>query len=252
MLASSLLRTLVACCLAGVAGAAMAGDLVVSAASSLTNAFKDIAQSYEAQHPGTKVLLNFGASGALLQQMAKGAPVDVFASADQETMDMAQQQGLVRAADRQDFVRNALVVIAPVDAKAPPAVLKDLAGPGVARVALALPASVPVGRYARHALEAAGLWGAVQAKAVNTANVRQSLDYVARGEVDAGFVYATDAALMKDKVKTAFAVPLDRAILYPIARTAASGNATEAAAFVAYVRSPAGQAILARYGFLKP
>ena len=252
MLASSLLRTLVACFLAGVAGAAMAGDLVVSAASSLTNAFKDIAQSYEAQHPGSKVLLNFGASGALLQQMAKGAPVDVFASADQETMDAAQQPGLVRAADRQDFVRNALVVVAPMDAKVPPAALKDLVGPGVARVALALPASVPVGRYGKHALEAAGLWAAVQSKLVNTTNVRQSLDYVARGEVDAGFVYATDAALMKDKVKTAFAVPLDRAILYPIARTAASGNATEAAAFIAYVRSPAGQAILARYGFLKP
>ena len=252
MLASSLQRTLVACFLAGVAGAAMAGDLVVSAASSLTNAFKDIAQSYEAQHPGSKVLLNFGASGALLQQMAKGAPVDVFASADQETMDAAQQQGLVRAADRPDFVRNALVVIAPIDAKAPPAALKDLAAPGVARVALALPASVPVGRYGKHALEAAGLWAAVQSKLINTTNVRQSLDYVARGEVDAGFVYATDAALMKDKVKTAFAVPLDRAILYPIARTAASGNAAEAAAFIAYVRSPAGQAILARYGFLKP
>lgn len=252
MLASSLQRTLVACFLAGVAGAAMAGDLVVSAASSLTNAFKDIAQSYEAQHPGTKVLLNFGASGALLQQMAKGAPVDVFASADQETMDAAQQQGLVRAADRQDFVRNALVVVAPMDAKASPAALKDLVGPGVARVALALPASVPVGRYGKHALEAAGLWAAVQSKLINTTNVRQSLDYVARGEVDAGFVYATDAALMKDKVKTAFAVPLDRAILYPIARTAASGNAAEAAAFIAYVRSPAGQAILARYGFLKP
>lgn len=251
MLASSLLRTLVACFLAGVAGAAMAGDLVVSAASSLTNAFKDIAQSYEAQHPGSKVLLNFGASGALLQQMAKGAPVDVFASADQETMDAAQQQGLVRAADRQDFVRNALVVVAPMDAKASPAALKDLVGPGVMRVALSSPASVPVGRYGKHALEAAGLWAAVQSKLINTTNVRQSLDYVARGEVDAGFVYATDAALMKDKVKTAFAVPLDRAILYPIAHTAASGNAAEAAAFIAYVRSPAGQAILARYGFLK-
>ena len=231
---------------------AQAAEMTVSGAASLTNAFKDIAQGFESAHPGSKVLLNFGASGALLQQMAKGAPVDVFASADQETMDAAQQQGLVRAADRQDFVRNALVVIAPVDAKAPPAALKDLAAPGVARVALALPASVPVGRYARHALEAAGLCGAVQAKAVNTTNVRQSLDYVARGEVDAGFVYATDAALMQDKVKTAFAVPLDRAILYPIARTAASGNATEAAAFIAYVRSPMGQAILARYGFLKP
>ena len=245
-------RSLVACLLAGLASAAMAGEITVSAAASLTNAFKDIAQGYESAHPDSKVLLNFGASGALLQQMAKGAPVDVFASADQETMDAAQQQGLVRAADRQDFVRNALVVVAPMDAKAPPAALKDLVGPGVARVALALPASVPVGRDGKQGLEAAGLWGAVLPKVINTTNVRQSLDYVARGEVDAGFVYATDAALMKDKVKTAFAVPLDRAILYPIARTAASGNATEAAAFIAYVRSPTGQAILARYGFLKP
>jgi molybdate transport system substrate-binding protein len=89
-------------------------------------------------------------------------------------------------------------------------------------------------------------------KVINTTNVRQSLDYVARAEVDAGFVYATDAALMKDKVKTVFDVPLDVAVLYPIARTAASSNATEAAAFIAYVRSPAGQAVLARYGFLKP
>lgn len=252
MVLQSLKRSLAACLLAGLASAALAGDITVSAAASLTNAFKDIAQGYEAAHPGSKVLLNFGASGALLQQMAKGAPVDVFASADQETMDAAQQQGLVRAADRQDFVRNALVVVAPVDARMLPAALKDLAGPGVARVALALPASVPVGRYAKRALESAGLWGAVQAKTVNTTSVRQSLDYVARGEVDAGFVYSTDAALMKDKVKTAFAVPLDVTILYPIARTAASSNATEAAAFIRYVRSPAGQAILARYGFLKP
>ena len=245
-------RSLAACLLAGLASAAMAGEVTVSAAASLTNAFKDIAQGYEAAHPGSKVLLNFGASGALLQQMAKGAPVDVFASADQETMDMAQQQGLVRAADRQDFVRNALVVIAPMDAKAPPAALKDLAAPGVTRVALSTPASVPVGRYGKHALEAAGLWTAVQPKLINTTNVRQSLDYVARGEVDAGFVYATDAAVMKDKVKTVFDVPLDVAILYPIARTAAASNVADADVFIAYVRSPSGQAVLARYGFLKP
>ena len=245
-------RSLAACLLAGLASAAMAGEVTVSAAASLTNAFKDIAQGYEAAHPGSKVLLNFGASGALLQQMAKGAPVDVFASADQETMDMAQQQGLVRAADRQDFVRNALVVIAPMDAKAPPAALKDLAAPGVTRVALSTPASVPVGRYGKHALEAAGLWTAVQPKLINTTNVRQSLDYVARGEVDAGFVYATDAAIMKDKVKTVFDVPLDVAILYPIARTAAASNVADADVFIAYVRSPSGQAVLARYGFLKP
>ena len=224
----------------------------MSAAASLTNAFKDIAQSYEAQNPGTKVLLNFGASGALLQQMAKGAPVDVFASADQETMDKAQKEGLVLAADRKDFVRNKLVLIVPTDAKLVPASLSDLTQTGYTRVAIANPASVPVGRYSQTALEAAKLWPALQTKAVNTQNVRQSLDYVARGEVDAGFVYATDAALMPGKVKVAFEVPLDVAIRYPIAPTIVSTKAFEAKRFIAYVMSPAGQAILAKYGFRKP
>jgi len=245
-------RSFAACLVAGLSGTAMAADLTVSAASSLTNAFKDIAQNYEAQHPGTKVLLNFGASGALLQQMAKGAPVDVFASADQETMDKAQKEGLVHAADRKDFVRNKLVLIVPMDAKTVPAKLDDLAQAGYARIAIANPASVPVGRYSQTALEAAKLWSALQAKAVNTQNVRQSLDYVARGEVDAGFVYATDAAILKDKVKVAFEVPLQTAILYPIAKTAASSNATDATSFIHYLATPAAQTILGKYGFAKP
>lgn len=234
------------------AGFAHAGELTVSAASSLTNAFKDIAVAYEKQNPGSKVSLNFGASGALLQQIAKGAPVDVFASADQETMDMAQQQGLVAAADRSNFVRNTLVLVVPTDGKQAVTQLGDLALPAVQKVAIGNPASVPVGRYAQHALEAAKLWPTVSAKAINTENVRQSLDYVARGEVDAGFVYATDAAIMKDAVKVAFAVPLDKDISYPIAKTAASANAKEATAFVDYVLSPAGQAILEKFGFQKP
>ena len=230
----------------------LAAELTVSAAASLTNAFKDIAQGYEAQHPGTKVLLNFAGSGALLQQIAKGAPVDVFASADQETMDRAEKQGLVKAADRKDFVRNTLVLIVPTDAKTLPTRLADLAQPGITRVAIANPASVPVGRYAQTALEAANLWTALQAKAINTQNVRQSLDYVARGEVDAGFVYATDAAIMKDKVKVAFEVPLATAILYPIAKTAASSNAAAATSFIDYLATPAAQGILGQYGFAKP
>ncbi|TMS56579.1 molybdate ABC transporter substrate-binding protein [Imbroritus primus] len=229
-----------------------AAELTVSAAASLTNAFKDIAQQYEAKHPQTKVLLNFGASGALLQQMAKGAPVDVFASADQETMDRAVKEKLVAAADRRDFVRNALVLIVPTDSKYAITRLEDLNRPEVQKVAIGVPASVPVGRYAQQALEAANLWTAMQPKTVNTQNVRQSLDYVARGEVDAGFVYNTDAALMKDKVKVAFTVPLKAVISYPIARTASSANAQEAARFIDYVMSADGQAVLARYGFLKP
>ncbi|MDD2547446.1 MAG: molybdate ABC transporter substrate-binding protein [Burkholderiaceae bacterium] len=254
MLSFSLLRLLRVLALGLLAGPVQAGELLVSAASSLTNAFKDIALGYEALHPGTKVQLNFGASGALLQQIVRGAPVDVLASADQETLDAAQSQGLVVAGDRKDFVRNTLVVVAPLQTPVPVRLdrLEDLAQPAIARVALAHPASVPVGRYAQRALESARLWPAVQAKAVGTQNVRQSLDYVARGEVEAGFVYATDAALMKDKVRVALVVPLELPILYPVARTVGSRQPAEAAAFIQYLGTPAAQAIFARYGFAKP
>ena len=232
--------------------AAQAGELTVSAASSLSQAFKELAQSFEAGHPGTQVRLNFGASGALLQQIAKGAPVDVFASADEETLDAAVAQGLVAASERKDFARNTLVLVVPTDSPLALGQLEDLTQPGVRRIAIGNPASVPVGRYARRALEVAKLWQPLQAKAIPTQNVRQSLDYVARGEVEAGFVYATDAAVMPDKVRVAFKVALDRPIRYPVARVAGSANADEAGRFVDYVRSPAGQAILGRHGFLKP
>ena len=245
-------RRLAAAVLVAATASAFAADLTVSAASSLTHAFKEIAQGYQAQYPDAHIALNFGASGALLQQIAKGAPVDVFASADQETMDLAEKQGLVAASDRRDFVRNTLVLITPADSKLVIRRLEDLGQPGIKRVAIGNPASVPVGRYTRHALEAAKLWTVLQAKAISTQNVRQSLDYVARGEVDAGFVYATDAALMKDKVTVAFEVPLDIAISYPIATTTGSAHGEEARRFIGYVVSPAAQTILAKYGFRKP
>ena len=234
------------------ASVALAADLTVSAASSLTNAFKEIAQSYQEKYPDAKIALNFGASGALLQQIAKGAPVDVFASADQETMDLAEKQGLIAASDRRDFVRNTLVLIAPTDSKLGIKRLQDLGQPGVQRIAIGNPASVPVGRYTRYALEAIALWPMVQDKAVTTQNVRQSLDYVARGEVEAGFVYATDATLMKDKVTVVLEVPLNIAIAYPISTVTGSAHKAEAERFTGYVLSPAAQAILAGYGFRKP
>lgn len=247
----SWIRYLVLAALLG-AGPVRAETLTVSAAASLTNAFKEIAASYEAQHRNTKVLLNFGASGALLQQISRGAPVDVFASADQETMDSAEGQGLIAAGERRNFARNTLVLVVPLDGGLSPAHLEDLARPAVQRIAIGNPATVPAGRYARRALDAAGLWPAVSAKAINTRNVRQALDYVARGEVEAGFVYATDAAMLKDEVHVAFEVPLDIAIVYPMARVADSAHADEAKRFMAYVLSTDGQAILGRYGFRKP
>lgn len=231
---------------------AQAAELTVSAAASLTNAFKEIAPLFEAAHPGARLQLNFGASGALLAQMSKGAPVDVFVSADQQTMDQAQAGGLIEAAHRRDVVSNTLVVIVPAGASRPPAALQDLQGAGFARIAIGLPASVPVGRYTKSVLEAAGLWGAIEPRMIGANNVRQALDYVARAEVDAGFVYATDAALMPHKVKVALTVPTPRPILYPIAALKAAPNPGEAAKFVDFLFTPAAQAVLARYGFGKP
>lgn len=249
---TTMCKWMIAALLATASCSVLAGQLLVSAASSLTNSFREAASVYQAQHPGVAVALNFAASGVLLQQLDKGAPVDVLASADQQTMDLAQQRGLVGA--RSDFARNSLVVIVPLPQANPGQLtlrrLADLGQGGITRVAIGNPTIVPAGRYAHHALQAAKL--DLQAKTIQTQNVRQALDYVARGEVDAGFVYRTDAALMPDKVKVAFEVPQAGAIRYPIAASKHGPNAAEAARFIDFIVSPAGQAIFAKHGFLKP
>jgi molybdate transport system substrate-binding protein len=130
--------------------------------------------------------------------------------------------------------------------------LDDLARPDFARIAIGLPASVPVGSYTKGVLEAARLWGTIEPKMIGANNVRQALDYVARAEVDAGFVYATDAALMPDKVKVAFSVPTAQPIRYPVATLAGAPNPAEAPRFVDFLFTPQAQAVLAKYGFGKP
>ncbi|HVK56018.1 MAG TPA: molybdate ABC transporter substrate-binding protein [Burkholderiales bacterium] len=229
-----------------------AADLTVSAAASLTNAFRDLGPLFEAQNPGTKVLFNFAASDALLQQIAKGAPVDVFASADQETMDKAEAQKLLAAGSRHNFVRNSLVMISPSDSALSFKSLDDLKQAAVKRVALGNPTGVPAGRYAKSALEAEGLWSAIEPKAIYAQSVRQALDYVARGEVEVGFVYATDAMVQKDKVKIAFSIPTETPITYPIAVVADGPNPYAARKFIDFVATSPAQAVLAKYGFQKP
>jgi molybdate transport system substrate-binding protein len=246
------LKTFLGAALLVSAGAAQATDLVVSAAASLTNAFKELSQSFEQQNPGVKVITNFGASDILMQQIVRGAPADVFASADQTAMDKAVAEKAVDASTRKNFAANQIVLIVPHDSKLEPTALADLTKPDYRRIALGNPASVPFGRYTKTALEQAGLWAQVSAKSVMAENVRTSLDYVARGEVDAGFVFATDAAVMPEKVKVAVRIPSDAPATYPIALTSGSQQKELAAKFVGHVLSPAGQAVLARYGFLKP
>jgi molybdate transport system substrate-binding protein len=227
-------------------------ELIVSAAASLTNAMRAVAAQYEHTHPDSKVLGNFAASGVLLQQMNQGAPVDVFAAADQKTMNQAQAKKLIIPATRKNFVSNRLVLIVPVDAKLKVGGLQDLTGPQVKRVAVGNPATVPAGRYAKEALEKAGLWDRLSPKFVLAESVRQVLDYVRRGEVDAGLVYSTDAAIAKGKVKVIKAVTEHAPILYPLAVTAATGKKAEAQSFVDFVVSPAAQKIFEQFGFGKP
>lgn len=231
---------------------AMAADLVVSAAASLTNAFVDIGKEFEKAKPGTKVLFNFASSGQLLQQLSRGAPVDVFASADQQTMDKAENQNLMVRNTRENFVRNKLVLAVPANSKVELKNLEGLSSADIKRIALANPESVPVGIYSKQALEAAGMWDKLKDKYIGTTNVRQSLDYTARGEVDAGFVYLTDAMIMPNRVKIAFEVPLATEILYPIAAVKGNGNENGARAFIAYLKGDPAQRILQKYGFNKP
>ena len=251
MLKSSL-RNLLAAAIVAASGSAFSAEVTVSAAASLTNAFKEIAENFEAAHPEHQVLLNFAGSGALLQQIAKGAPVDVFASADQVTMDKAQEQGLLAAGTRKDFVQNTVVVITPADSQLELTQLTDLQQGALQRLAVSNPDSVPVGRYSKQALVAHDLWDGLADKMINTQNVRQSLDYVARDEVDAGFVYATDAAVMADKVKVQFTVPLETVVSYPIAVTKEGSSNELSQQFIDYTFNDESQAVLSKYGFSQP
>lgn len=246
------LRTALALAIALCAWPAAAAELIVSAAASLSNAFRAIAATWESQNPGDKVLLNLAASGTLLQQIDKGAPVDVFATADRETMDRAQQKRLIDASARRTFARNELVVVVPTASDNSIQALRDLRGESVQRVAVGDPRSVPAGRYTQKALTNDGTWEALNAKRISAQSVRQVLDYVARGEVDAGFVYATDAAGAQDRVRIAFAVPLDEPVLYPIAPVTTAANPAGARSFISFLVGAQGQEILARFGFAKP
>lgn len=228
---------------------ALSAEMTVSAAASLTNAFTEMKAIFEKKHPGLIVHTNFAASNPLLKQLVEGAPVDVFASADQATMDKAQEAKVVVPATRQNFAANDLVLIVPRGAPKP-ATLADLKNSE--RIAIGNPESVPAGRYARQALDNAGLYEKLEKQYIRGASVRQVLDYVARGEVDAGFVYRTDAGQRKDKVDIAMVVDGHDPVTYPVAVAVTGNNAKAGQEFLDFIMSPQGQAVLAKYGFSKP
>ena len=238
----------------GCSACADAAELLVSAAASLTNAFKDIGSAFEQTETDTKVIFNFAASGPLLAQIERGAPVDVFATVDQDTMNQAAVKGLIQPDTRSDFAANQLALVTPADSQIPIHRPQDLTQPEVKRIAIGNPATVPIGRYTQQALTRLNLLEPLQAKFVNADTVRQVVDYVSRGEVDAGFVFLTDALIARDKLSQVAAAGLqpDQPIRYAIAVVAGSKQPALAVRFIRFVTGPEGRRILSAHGFTLP
>lgn len=225
-------------------------EILVSAAASLKDAFREISSKFE-KSANVKVRFNFAASGILQKQIEAGAPVDVFASAGEKQMDALEAKHLLAESTRRNFARNELVLVIPRDEPNQFASFADLTGPRMKRLAIGNPKTVPAGRYAEQLLRNLALWEALEPRFVFGEDVRQVLDYVARGEVAAGIVYATDVILAKEKVAIAARAPEDshELIVYPIAVIKASRNVAVARRFIEFVLSEDGQEVLRKYGF---
>ena len=194
----------------GAVAPAPSSPLLVFGAASLTESLQEIGRDFEAK-TGQKVDFSFASSSDLERQIEAGAPADVFFSADTAKMDALEKAGLVRKSDRREFLSNALVVVVPKESRAAIASARDLTA--LPRIALADPASVPAGIYAKKWLTAEGVWDAVAPKVVPTLDVRAALAAVAGGDIPAGIVYRTDAATSKD-VRVAFTVTNGPPITY--------------------------------------
>jgi len=226
-------------------------SITVFAAASMKNALDDVNAAFTRQ-TGIKVVASYAASSALVRQLESGAPADVFVSADVPWMDHAEKNKLVKADTRVDLLGNKLVLIAPADSKVSEVRigkgldLVKLLGDG--RLVTGDVKAVPVGRYARTALENLGLWTAVEPRMAMAENVRAALLLVARGEAPLGIVYETDAKVEpKVKVVGTFPDGSHPPVTYPVAATTQAK--AEAAAYLAFLRSQAAKAIFERYGF---
>jgi molybdate transport system substrate-binding protein len=222
-------------------------EVRVSAAASLTDAFTEIASTFEAAHPGTDVVLNFAGSSALREQIIEGAPVDVFASANMSNMEKVAAAGDV-AGDPRVFARNLLEIAVPPGNPGDVAGLADFARTDLLIGMCA--EGVPCGNFGREALDRAGVVPSIDS---NEPDVRALLTKIELGELDAGIVYVTDVASAHGRVE-GIEIPESENVIatYPIAAVASAPNPGGAGAFVEFVLSDAGRKILADYGFEAP
>ena len=191
------------------------------------------------------------ASGDLAKQIVGGAPVDVFASAAQKDMDDIDKQGLIVAGTRADFAANSVVLIVPAGTKTSLKSFEGLKAAEIGKIAVGNPKTVPAGRYAEEVFGFYRMLSSIKDKLIYAENVRQVLDYVVRDEVDAGVVYATDAAVGSKEIRIIAAAPeaSHKPVVYPIAVVKGTKSEADAKAFISLVLSPEGKKILQKYGF---
>ncbi|EEF57537.1 molybdate ABC transporter substrate-binding protein [Pedosphaera parvula] len=227
-----------------------AANITVFAAASLTDSLKEIATRYEKQS-GDKIVFNYGASSLLARQIEEGAPADIFFSADEAKMNNLEKQGLILPGTRKSRLGNTLVIV--VDKSSSLAITSpaDLTKPYVKKIALADPKAVPAGIYSREYLTKLKLWPLIEPKVVPTDNVRAALAAVESGNVEAGMVYKTDAAISR-KIKVAYEVPTSDApnISYPMAVMKEAKDPAAAKQFLEYLASDEAGKVFEKYGFI--
>jgi molybdate transport system substrate-binding protein len=238
----------------GAANRSGAQEVTVSVAISMKDAVEELGRQFQKARPTVVLRFNLGASGELQKQIEAGAPVDLFISAAQRQMDELEKRGLILSATRRTVARNVLTVIVPADSRLGLRQAEDLLKPQVQRIVIGNPKTVPAGQYAEACRRTLNLWEPLKPKLVFSENVRQALEYVSRGEVEAGFVYATDAAMRVGQAQEAFRPPIESypPVTYPAATVAGSRQQAIAQAFVDLLLSTDGQRVLSRFGFLPP
>ncbi|MFA5307862.1 MAG: molybdate ABC transporter substrate-binding protein [Dehalococcoidales bacterium] len=225
-------------------------ELSVLAAASMTDALQAVNDLYMSEFPNVTVVANFASSGTLQKQIEQGAPADVFISAAAKQMDALQGESLILDATRRDLLNNRVVLVVPVNSTLVLNDFTDLLNSDVLQIAIGDPDSVPAGTYGKQALDQLGIYAQVQSKLILCSDVRQVLSYVEAGNVDAGIVYSTDAAIT-DQVKIMADAPaeVNSKIVYPVAVIKSSQHVAAAEAYIAFLFTDEVAAIFEQYGF---
>lgn len=223
-------------------------SLTISAAASLSEALTDIKEEFIKENPDINLVLNFGGSGSLMQQIKQGAPVDVFFSAAELPFQTLLDAELIDREHQSAIIGNSLTLVTPKEK--PIDSLESLENETVKKIAIGTPDSVPAGMYAKQSLISTGIWENIESKLVMAKNVRQVLTYVETGNVDAGFVYNTDAANSESiHVIEEIQDELHDPIIYPAGVVTTTKHKDESVLFFQYLQSSTARTIFKKYGF---